>query len=164
MNIYLGLPDKIIIDLGINFVSKEFKQYIKTIKTTLKVVLVKVYNFIGIIEKYYNPVQYAYYIIIVEINGINKEITLQMAFKAINNLTRPDGLIPTLLVYRAYSQMSEFDVLSPTVIQRATAIKKTINKIHKLRVKCQVQDTLNMQNNPNVNAVHKLALNSQVLV
>ena len=38
-----------------------------------------------------------------------------MAFKAINNLARPNSLIPTLLVFRAYPKIIKLDVLSPTI-------------------------------------------------
>ena len=33
---------------------------------------------------------------------VNKEISLQMAVKAINNLARPNRIVFTLLVFRAY--------------------------------------------------------------
>jgi len=39
-----------------------------------------------------------------------------MAFKAINNSVGLDGLIPTLLVFRAYPRIIESDVPLPTVI------------------------------------------------
>ena len=39
-----------------------------------------------------------------------------MAFKAINDSAGPKGLVPTLLVFRAYPQMVKSDVPSPTVI------------------------------------------------
>jgi hypothetical protein len=38
-----------------------------------------------------------------------------MAFKAINNSAGPDGLVLTLLVFRAYLRMIESDALSSTV-------------------------------------------------
>ena len=37
-----------------------------------------------------------------EIPKISKEIALQMAFKAINNIASLKGLVPTLLVFKAY--------------------------------------------------------------
>jgi len=55
-----------------------------------------------------------------------------MAFKAINNSASPKGLVPTLLVFRAYPQMVKSDTPSPIVIQRAAAIKKAIAEIQKL--------------------------------
>jgi len=39
-----------------------------------------------------------------------------MAFKAINNLAGPKGLVPILLVFRAYLQIVKSNALSPTVI------------------------------------------------
>jgi hypothetical protein len=56
-----------------------------------------------------------------------------MAFKALNNTVGPDGLVPTLLVFSAYPQMVESDTPSPSVTQRANAIKKAIAEIRKLR-------------------------------
>jgi hypothetical protein len=70
--------------------------------TTIKSVLVKAYNLIGMVERYYGPLRRIYHIITSKILEINKNMALQMAFKAINNSTELDGLIPTLLVFRAY--------------------------------------------------------------
>jgi len=39
-----------------------------------------------------------------------------MAFKAINNTAGLEGLVPILLVFRAYSQMVKLDALLPLVI------------------------------------------------
>jgi hypothetical protein len=39
-----------------------------------------------------------------------------MAIKAINNTTGPNGLIPTLLVYRAYLRISNLDPLTLFII------------------------------------------------
>ena len=43
-----------------------------------------------------------YKIISLELKGASKELTLQMAVKAVNNSVSPDGLIPILLVFSAY--------------------------------------------------------------
>jgi len=39
-----------------------------------------------------------------------------MAFKAINNSIGPNGLIPTLLVFKAYPHIVESNAPNPTVI------------------------------------------------
>jgi hypothetical protein len=67
------------------------------------------------VEQYHGPLRRVYQIIIVEIPDINKDIALQMAFKAINDSAGPDGLVPTLLVFGAYPRMVKSDALSPTV-------------------------------------------------
>ena len=53
INIYLRPPDLVIYNVGKNFISKEFKQYISIMGINIKGVLVKAYNFIGIIKRYY---------------------------------------------------------------------------------------------------------------
>jgi hypothetical protein len=45
-----------------------------------------------------------------------------MAIKAVNNTAGPDGIVPTLLVFGAYPQMTDMDPLSPLIVQRAQAI------------------------------------------
>ena len=50
INIYLGPLDLVIHDMGKNFISKEFKQYISTIGINTKGVLVKAHNSINIVK------------------------------------------------------------------------------------------------------------------
>ena len=92
----------ITIDTEKNFISKEFKHYAATLRITIKLVLVKSHNSIGMVKCYYSPLQQAYQIIITEISEISKEIALQIAFKAINDTASLKGLVPTLLVFGAY--------------------------------------------------------------
>jgi hypothetical protein len=58
-----------------------------------------------------------------------------MAFKAINNSTGPNSLIPTLLVFRAYPYIVESNVFNSIVAQQAVALKKAIEEVKKLRAK-----------------------------
>ena len=60
--------------------------------------------------------------------------------------------------------MVKSNTLSPTIIQRAAAIKKAMAEIQKLRAKQQIANTLNMRNGPNTNTIYDLPLNSPVLV
>ena len=39
-----------------------------------------------------------------------------MALKALNNLVKPNSLIPTLLIFEAYSRITKLDALLPTII------------------------------------------------
>jgi hypothetical protein len=55
-----------------------------------------------------------------------------MVIKAVNNTASPDGLIPILLVYRAYSRISNLDPPALSVIDRAAIIQKAMAKIVKL--------------------------------
>jgi len=164
IDMYLGLPDIITSDAGKNFVSREFKEYATVIGIRTKTVLVESHNSIGMVERYHAPIRRAYQIIVTELPGIDKNAALQMAFKAINDTSGPDGLIPTLLVFGAYPRMSDSDPPTPTVTQRANAIKKAMAEVRKLRAERQVADALNMRNGPRTNDIHNLLPNSQVLV
>jgi len=68
----------------------------------VKEVPVKVYNSIRKVEQYYTPLRRVYKIISLELENASKELTLQIAVKAVNNSAGPDRLIPTLLVFSAY--------------------------------------------------------------
>ena len=68
----------------------------------VKEVPVKAYNSIKKVEWYYMPLYYIYKIISLELKGASKELTLQIAVKAVNDFAGPDRLIPILLVFSAY--------------------------------------------------------------
>jgi hypothetical protein len=129
-----------------------------------KEVPVEAHNFISIVKHYHGPIQHAYQIIVSEIPKLDKDIALQMAFKAINDSAGPDSLVPTLLVFGAYPRMIKSDAPSPTVAQRATAIKKAMAEIHKLQAERQVANTLNTRNRPTTNTVYSLLPSLSVLV
>jgi hypothetical protein len=115
INTYLGPLDHIVSNTGKNFVSKEFKEYANTIGIRTKAVLVKAHNSVGIVEQYHGLLRRIYQIMCVELPRVDKDVALQMAFKALNDTAGPDGLVPTLLVFGAYPRMVESDLPSPTV-------------------------------------------------
>lgn len=161
---YLGPPDLITHDAGKNFISKEFKEYTTTMGISTKAVPVEAHNSIGMGERYHGPLRRIYQIITVELPGIDKEMALQMSFKAINDTAGPDGLVPTLLVFGAYPRMTDSDAPSPTVTQRANAMRKAMEEVRKVRAERQVADALNLRNGPKTDAIHGLPPNSPVLV
>ena len=160
----MGPPDLIIYNARKNFISKKFKQYAIIMGVNIKKVLVKAHNLISIVKKYHSLIKHAYQIIATELPDLNKNIALQIAFKAINNSIGPDGLVPTLLVFGAYPQIAESDTPSPSVTQHAATIKKAINEIQKLHTERQVANTLNMRNGPQTTTIHNLPPNSPILV
>ena len=119
-------------DASTNFDSNEFAQMAVNVGTKVKIVPVEAYNSVGIVERYYSPVRRVYQIITSKVPSINKDVVLQIAFKAVNDSIGLDGLVPTLLVYRAYPRISELDSPAPKISQRAAAIKKAIVELAKL--------------------------------
>jgi hypothetical protein len=71
-----------------------------------------------------------------ELLDINKDIALQMAFKAINDSIGPNSLISTLLVFGAYLCIVKSNTPNFMVVKRAAALKKAIKEVKKLRAKC----------------------------
>jgi len=68
----------------------------------VKEVPIKVYNSIRKVERYYTLLRRVYKIIFLELEDTSKELTLQIAIKAVNNSAGLDGLVPILLVFSAY--------------------------------------------------------------
>ena len=68
----------------------------------VKEVPIKVYNSVKKVEWYYIPLYCTYKIISLELKGASKELTLQIAVKAVNDFTSLNRLIPTLLVFGIY--------------------------------------------------------------
>ncbi len=164
INMYLGPPDQLIIDTRKQFTSKEFNQHVTTIGIKVKIVPIKAHNSIRIVKHYHSPVQQAYSIISTKIQGINKDIALQIAFKAINNTAGPDSLVPILLVYSALSRIVKYDAPLPTIAQHSAALKKAIVEIQKMRAKRQVTKALKTRNRPSTTKMHDLIINLDILV
>ena len=92
-----------------NFAFTEFKSYTQSIAINVKEVPVKAYNSISKVERYYAPLRRLYKILQDKLKEekVNKEMILQIAIKAINNIARLDSLILTLLVFGAYLQITD---------------------------------------------------------
>ena len=67
-------------------------------------VLIEAYWSVRIVERAYLTLQRAYKIIIDKLQGLRatKEMVLQMAVKAVNDIAGLDGLVLTLLIFGTY--------------------------------------------------------------
>jgi hypothetical protein len=130
----------------------------------VKEVPVKAHNSVGQVERYYTPLRRAYEIIQEELEDkhIDKEIMLQMAVKAINNLAGPDGIVPILLVFDAYPRLTELDPPSPSVTKRAEAICAAIKEVCCLYAERRVKDALAIRNGLDTKNTLDLPLQSDV--
>ena len=57
---------------------------------------------------------------------------MQIAVKAINNLARPDRIIPTLLVFRVYLQITKIDALLLSITKKAEVIRIATKEVRRL--------------------------------
>ena len=60
INIYLGSPNIIITNTGINFIGTDFKQYTNLIAISVKEVPIEVYNSVRKVEVYHLPLYWVY--------------------------------------------------------------------------------------------------------
>ena len=69
---------------------------------TTKIVLVEAHWSIRKVKYYYIVLRYIYQIVSKELPDLNKEMALQIAIKAINNIAGLNGLILTLLIFSTF--------------------------------------------------------------
>jgi hypothetical protein len=84
--------------------------------------------------------------------------------KTINDLVGPDGIIPTLLVFRAYPRITNNSVLSPTITKRTKTIRKASNEIRWYYIKQHVENVFRIRNSPNITAILKLLIQSNIKI
>jgi hypothetical protein len=58
-----------------------------------------------------------------------------MAVKVVNNTVGPNGLVPTLLVFRAYPCITRLSALSALMVKRAEAVRSAMAKLRHLNTK-----------------------------
>jgi hypothetical protein len=87
-----------------------------------------------------------------------------MTVKAVNDSARPDDIMPTLLVFRAYPCITRASPPSPFIIEQAKAIHKAIKKVRRLYAERQVNNALAIRNRLNTEPVLTLPLQLNVRV
>jgi hypothetical protein len=78
--------------------------------------------------------------------------------KAVNDLTGPDGIMPTLLVFGAYPRITRDSLLSPFITEQTEAIYKAMKEVRRLYAEQQVNNALAIKNGPNTELVLILLL------
>ena len=156
-------------DADKNFISKKFRQYAASMAIMTKAIPVEVHWSIEIVERFHPVLRRIYKVIMKNLAGstetkVSKKLGLQTTVKAVNDTADANGLVPTLLMFDAYSRMHHLDPSASNIIQRAVAISKTMGEMRKMMTKKQVRDVLNTKNGSIVNHFHDLSINSEVLI
>lgn len=162
---YLGPPSLITYDAGKQFISKAFQSQSDLLHIDTRQVPVESPNSLTYVERYHEPIRKAYKCVKQEAPDLDSEAALQMAVKAVNDSTGPNGLVPTLLVYGALPRLGlPNDAPTPSTFKRAVALKHATNEVTKYFAKRQVKDALRTRNGPDTSDVHKAPIGSHVLV
>ena len=61
-----------------------------------------------------------------------------MAVKAVNDSAGPNGLVPTLLVFRAYPRISRDNIPPALLVKRADAVRIAIQEVRRLHARRSV--------------------------
>jgi hypothetical protein len=90
----------------------------------VKEVLVKAYNSIGLVKRYYTLLCCVYKILKAKLKDkhINKKIILQITVKAVNDLVKLNKIVLILLVFGLYLKITEIDLLLSIIARKAKAI------------------------------------------
>lgn len=119
---------------------------------------------IGAVQRSHAVPRRAYLILRQELTHVSSEDTLQMAVKAVNDMAGPDGLVPRLLVFGVYLKITQCDPPAPPVQKRAAATRKPMIEVQKLTPGSRSMTPSTPRNGSTLTAVHRLPLNSDVLV
>lgn len=165
IDVYLGPPDVIAHDAGKNFMGRAFQANADMMHIKTKSIPVEAAHSMSIVERYHKPIRRAFNVIKKEAADLDKEDALQMAVKAINDSTGPDGIVPTLLVFGALPRLGlPNDQPSPSTFKRAAALRKATEAMSREFAKRQVREAMASRNGPNVTAIHDTPVGSPVLV
>jgi len=87
-----------------------------------------------------------------------------MAFKAVNDIAGPNGLVPTLLVFGAYPRIGYDSPPSQLASRRAEAAIKAMTELRGIIAKRKINDVLSTRNGPNIAKIIQLELGTEVRV
>jgi hypothetical protein len=78
--------------------------------------------------------------------------------KTVNDLTRPNGIMLILLVFKVYSCITKNSLLLSFITKQAEVIHKAIKKVRRFYAKRQVNNALAIRNRLNIKLVFILLL------
>ena len=81
-----------------------------------------------------------------------------MAVKAVNDLTGPNRIILTLLVFSTYPRLTKMDPLSLSVTKRTEAIYTVTKEVRRLYIERQVKNIFAIYNSPDTKITLDLPL------
>ena len=107
---YVGHPDIIRVDQESAFTSQEFEKLAHRNGIHIQLSGVQSHNAIGPGERYHQPLRRIFNRINEDVPTIDPHLALQLAIKAMNDTSGPEGLVPSLLVFGV---LPRFPPLSP---------------------------------------------------
>ncbi|KAL2885168.1 Ribonuclease H-like domain [Ceratocystis lukuohia] len=145
---YQGPPDVIVHDQGTSFTGAEFSDQARLLGTVTKGVATEAHHRVGKVERAHAMLKRAFSVMTKENSGVDRALNLQMAVKAVNDTSGPEGLVPTMLVFGAYPRLTSASTPSPSMTKRARAIKMAMAELERFKSNRQVTEALATRNGP----------------
>jgi hypothetical protein len=130
----------------------------------VKEILIKVYYFVGKIERAYAILKQAYNIFLKELTLGSRELILQIVVKACNNTPGANRLSPTLIIFGTHPRINKDSLLVLFTTENIEIMRLAIKILRKYNSKRTVADILGIRNRPNTLVIQDLPLLSKVLV
>ena len=130
----------------------------------VKNIFVKLHHSIRLIERFYDLLHQIYNTITIKFLRIKPKLILQIFFKVLNDLVKPNKLVLILLVFNAYPYIMNIDIYLSTIINYNIAMQKTMNDVKRFYVFQIINNTLNNQNSLSINLNYGLPFNLPVLI
>lgn len=122
-------------------------------------------NRMSLVECYHEPLRRVLEIIREECSNLDYHDVLRATVKSLNNITGPDGLIFTLLVFGAMPDLgTRQDPPNPDIAKRSAAVTQDTKEISKYFIQCQVKDAKEQRNGLNVTETRETPLGSYAMV
>jgi transposase InsO family protein len=99
---YAGIPTSLLVDSGSQLKSDEFKGLTQQAGITLHHTGVEAHNSLGLLERYHDAIRRVYEKVTRANPTLDPEMALSCAVKAANDITGPNGICPTTLLFGIY--------------------------------------------------------------
>ena len=122
--LYTGYPRKLRVDQGSAFTSVRWQRLCDIVGTELQLSGVESHHSLGPGERYHAPLRQVYLKIRHERPTVDKETSLRLAVKALNDTMGPEGLVPSLLVFGVLPRFPAVNTELPDQVERMEALKE----------------------------------------
>lgn len=100
---YVGIPDVIVTDADTNLTAVKFRANAHVMAIKVEDAPVKAHSSIGKVERHHHTLKRAYEVITTDLGTtVTPDHTLQMAVKAVKDITGPQGLLPICLEHSTH--------------------------------------------------------------
>ena len=87
-----------------------------------------------------------------------------MIIKIVNDTIEYNNLVFILLIFETYLHIINDNTFNLSITEKTKIIKITINKVIKLHAIRQINDVLYQRNNSQIMKIHKISIDSPILI